>query len=57
VIVVDSRGQGNSTDRFKEDYTYELFAADMKQLLDSLHLKKVNVLGWSDGGNTCLIMA
>jgi pimeloyl-ACP methyl ester carboxylesterase len=29
----------------------------MKQLLDSLNLKKVNVLGWSDGGNTGLLMA
>ena len=29
----------------------------MRQLLDSLHLKQVNVLGWSDGGNTALEMA
>jgi len=29
----------------------------MKQLLDSLHISKTNILGWSDGGNTGLIMA
>ena len=34
-----------------------MFADDMKQLLDSLHIKKTNILGWSDGGNTGLIMA
>ncbi|WP_207534692.1 alpha/beta fold hydrolase [Desertivirga arenae] len=57
VIAVDTRGHGNSTNSFDGKYTYELFAADMKQLLDSLHLTKVNVLGWSDGGNTGLEMA
>ncbi len=57
VIAVDSRGQGNSINRFKGDYTYELFASDMKRLLDSLGLEKVNVLGWSDGGNTGLAMS
>jgi pimeloyl-ACP methyl ester carboxylesterase len=29
----------------------------MNALLDHLHLEKVNILGWSDGGNTGLIMA
>jgi len=28
----------------------------MKTLLDSLHLAKANVVGWSDGGNTGLLM-
>jgi pimeloyl-ACP methyl ester carboxylesterase len=57
VIAVDTRGQGKSTDETTGPLSYDLFADDMKQLLDSLHLKKVNILGWSDGGNTGLIMA
>lgn len=57
VIAVDTRGQGNSKDYSTNPLNYELFADDMKQLLDSLHIKSANVLGWSDGGNTGLIMA
>tara|TARA_R110001583_G_scaffold154770_1_gene306488 strand:- start:3749 stop:4228 length:480 start_codon:yes stop_codon:yes gene_type:complete len=29
----------------------------MKVLLDTLHLKQVNLVGWSDGGNTGLTLA
>jgi pimeloyl-ACP methyl ester carboxylesterase len=57
VIAVDTRGQGKSTDMTTGQLSYDLFANDMKQLLDSLHIKKANILGWSDGGNTGLIMA
>ncbi|QXV66153.1 alpha/beta fold hydrolase [Mucilaginibacter sp. 21P] len=57
VIAVDTRGHGKSTDESTGALTYDLFAEDMKQLLDSLHIKKTNILGWSDGGNTGLIMA
>jgi pimeloyl-ACP methyl ester carboxylesterase len=57
VIAVDTRGHGNSTDQTTGTLTYELFAADMVQLLDRLNFKKVNILGWSDGGITGLIMA
>jgi pimeloyl-ACP methyl ester carboxylesterase len=57
VIAVDSRGQGKSTDETTGPLSYDLFADDMRQLLDSLHIKKTNILGWSDGGNTGLIMA
>ena len=56
VIAVDTRGQGRSGDDDKT-YTYDLFAEDMNALLDYLHLDSVNILGWSDGGNTGLIMA
>jgi len=56
VIAVDSRGQGKSTEDGKK-YTYDLFAEDMNALLDHLHLDSVYVLGWSDGGNTGLIMS
>jgi len=56
VIAVDTRGQGKSTEDGKL-YTYDLFAEDMNALLDYLHLDSVNIVGWSDGGNTGLIMA
>ena len=56
VIAVDTRGQGKSGEDGKT-YTYDLFAQDMNALLDYMHLDSVNVLGWSDGGNTGLIMA
>lgn len=57
VIAVDTRAHGRSKDRKLEELTYDLFASDMKQLLDSLNLKQVNILGWSDGGNTALKLA
>jgi pimeloyl-ACP methyl ester carboxylesterase len=56
VIAVDTRGQGRSGEDGKT-YTYDLFAEDMNAFLDSLHLDSVNIFGWSDGGNTGLIMA
>lgn len=57
VIAVDTRAQGKSVDTLTTRLTYELFADDMKALLDSLRLPKANILGWSDGGNTGLLMA
>ncbi|KQS36884.1 alpha/beta fold hydrolase [Pedobacter sp. Leaf194] len=57
VIAVDTRGQGKSSDNISEPLSYDLYAGDMKTLLDSLHILKANILGWSDGGNTGLIMA
>jgi len=56
VIAVDTRGQGKSTENGKT-YRYDLFAEDMNALLNHLNLDSVNVVGWSDGGNTGLIMA
>lgn len=57
VIAVDTRAQGKSTDKTKKDFTYKLFADDMKALVDDLGLKKVNIAGWSDGGTTGLEFA
>jgi len=56
VYAVDTRGHGKSGDDGKT-YTYDLFANDMNALLDQLGLDSVNIIGWSDGGNTGLIMA
>ena len=49
VIVADSRGQGRST-RTDEPLTYGLMADDYVALLDFLHIDKVDLVGWSDGG-------
>lgn len=49
VIVADSRGQGRST-RDVRPYSYDLMAADVRGLLDYLHLGQVDLVGWSDGG-------
>jgi pimeloyl-ACP methyl ester carboxylesterase len=57
VIAVDTRAHGNSQDLTAGALTYDLFAADIRQLLDSLHLRNVHVVGWSDGGNTALKLA
>lgn len=56
VIAVDTRGQGKSGDDGKT-YTYDQFASDMNALLDHLHIDSARIVGWSDGGNTGLIMA
>jgi len=52
VIAMDTRAQGKSTDTSKGPLTYIKFADDVKALADELKLKKINILGWSDGGNT-----
>ncbi|SHL98355.1 alpha/beta fold hydrolase [Chryseobacterium polytrichastri] len=57
VIAIDTRGQGKSIDTSKSDFTYKIFADDVKALVDELGLGKVNIVGWSDGGNTGLEFA
>jgi pimeloyl-ACP methyl ester carboxylesterase len=49
VILVDSRGHGRST-RDARPYGYDLMADDVVALLDTLHIPKADVVGWSDGG-------
>ncbi len=48
VILVDSRGHGRST-RDSRPYGYDLMADDVVALLDTLHIAKADVVGWSDG--------
>ncbi|KQB98821.1 alpha/beta fold hydrolase [Pedobacter sp. Hv1] len=55
VIAIDTRGQGRSTDLSTNEYSYQQFAADLFKLTQHLKLDKINILGWSDGGNTGLI--
>jgi pimeloyl-ACP methyl ester carboxylesterase len=51
VIAVDSRGHGRSR-RTDDAITYHLMASDFVGLLDALKVKKVSLVGWSDGGCT-----
>ena len=48
VILVDSRGHGRST-RDARPYGYDLMADDVVALLDTLHIAKADMVGWSDG--------
>jgi pimeloyl-ACP methyl ester carboxylesterase len=57
VVAMDTRAQGKSTDTSLEPLTYRKFAEDVKALADTLKLRKINILGWSDGGNTGLEFA
>ena len=49
VIRLDNRGAGKS-DRPETEYTMEIFADDIKNLMDHLGIEKANVCGWSLGG-------
>jgi proline-specific peptidase len=49
VIRFDNRGAGKS-DRPKGVYTMEVFADDIKGLMDYLRIEKANIAGWSLGG-------
>ena len=56
VVTIDSRGHGRST-RDLRPYTYELMASDVLAVMDTLHLEKAALVGWSDGACTALILA
>ena len=56
LIVPDARAQGRSTDR-PGPLTYHDMAEDMVALLDTLHVPRVDVMGWSDGGDIGLDLA
>jgi pimeloyl-ACP methyl ester carboxylesterase len=55
-IVIDSRGHGRST-RDDRPYTYELMAADITAVMDTLHHEQAILVGWSDGACTALVLA
>ena len=56
VIVLDSRGHGRSG-RNATPIGYDLMASDAVALLDTLRIRRVAVVGWSDGAITGLSMA
>ncbi len=49
VIRFDNRGAGKS-DRPKGTYSMEIFADDIKGLMDFLNIEKTSIAGWSLGG-------
>lgn len=56
VIALDTRGHGKSP-RGNELFTIRQFAEDLLNFMDSLNIRKANILGFSDGGNIALIFA
>ena len=50
VIGYSRRGHGKSNSK-EEKYDNETLVSDLKLLLDSLHIDKASLLGWSSGGN------
>jgi pimeloyl-ACP methyl ester carboxylesterase len=56
VILADSRAQGKSTD-FSDSLSYRMMADDCNALLEYLHIRSCNIIGWSDGGNIGLLLA
>ena len=55
-IVIDSRGHGRST-RDDRPYSYERMASDVLAVMDTLHVDKAALVGWSDGACTALVLA
>ena len=56
VILLDSRGHGES-ELGKIDLSYRLFANDVLLVLDRLGVRTTDIIGWSDGANTALMVA
>jgi len=56
VIRYDTFGRGFS-DNPNVEYSTELYVNQLKNLLDSLAIEKVNLIGLSDGGRTVAMMA
>lgn len=56
VYVLDTRGHGK-TPRGEAPFTIRQFVDDLLGFLDEHHLEKVNLLGFSDGGNIAMVFA
>lgn len=56
VIAIDTRGHGQSP-RGEKPFTIKQFAEDLHDFMDEKGIKKVFLLGFSDGGNIALTFA
>ena len=56
VIAIDTRGHGKSP-RGSAPFTLAQFAEDLRELLDQKGIEKVDLLGFSDGGNIAMLFA
>lgn len=50
VVVYDQRGQGRSDETDLKNFNYTTYAADLKNLIDTLKLKNPTLIGHSHGG-------
>ena len=56
VVVLDTRGHGRST-RDERPFGYELLAADVLAVLDTVGVARAAIVGWSDGACTAMVLA
>ncbi|EOT28201.1 alpha/beta fold hydrolase [Enterococcus saccharolyticus] len=56
VFVLDSRGQGHSTNTAKH-MTFQQMAADLNTIMEHEHISCANILGFSDGANIAMVFA
>lgn len=56
VIAIDTRGHGK-TPRGSKPFTIYQFAQDLLDFFNEKKIKKANLLGFSDGGNTAIIFS
>lgn len=56
LILMDTRAQGQSS-RGKTKLDFSIFSDDLLCLMDTLHIQKAHLLGFSDGGNIALTFA
>ena len=56
VYAIDTRGHGK-TPRGNAPFTIRQFADDLLNFMDSHHIAKAHLLGFSDGGNIAMIFA
>jgi pimeloyl-ACP methyl ester carboxylesterase len=56
LVIPDMCAQGRTTDR-PGPLTYHAMAEDVIALMDRLGVKRFDIMGWSDGGNTGLDLA
>ena len=56
VYALDSRGHGRS-EHGDGSLSYERYAEDVYDLLNQLGIAQTTLIGWSDGGNTGLVLA
>ncbi|WP_319408405.1 alpha/beta hydrolase [uncultured Desulfosarcina sp.] len=55
VVLPDIRGHGDS-DLGANELNYRLLASDAIHVLNKLGIRQADVIGWSDGGNTALLL-
>ncbi len=55
VIAVDSPGHGRSEQA--DSLSFELMANYVSEMIDLLHLDSLYIIGYSDGGNTALLLS